>query len=736
MSNGNVLAKCFAPMLCVPLLLTISATAQEGPTVFLAGHVLGILPNATPLPRDPQKGQEPLTICVLLNVSDQEGFDAFGRDFSDPSSHNYGKTITAAEFTASFGPTQQAYDTVLAYLKENGFSFEAPTASRRTITAHGTRAQAEAAFHVNIDDYVLGSRTFHAIANDPALPAEIAPLVAGISGLSNLAQWRPALAPTVDSVMTAYHGALTPAGSTNKGGLPPGLDGTGQTIALIEFYAYDKTLVANSLAREGLPADLIVHVTPVYVNSSRPTNDNTEVTLDVVAALGAAPGANILVYIADFSGTSAEDHAATFFTVIDNAIPTIPPGSAISMSYGLCEPQITSSDATNMETLLKGAAFVGITMFAATGDTAGACADSSSTTGTTYPGAISFPADTPHAVAVGGTQFHVGKGNTYKSENWWNDSKGNGGGFGLSTFFSSLSGSGKRSVPDVAMDAWPGIEICPGTSGATIICGTYAGTSLAAPLWASTWALVNQANADAGVPPRTASNGYLFTIPDAFHSPSTMTGPGNDSAHLGLGTPDVTKLVSDAGPPVQVTSISPGSGPAAGGTTVTIHGKGFIGVHEVDFSGIPATNVTIYSDSKLTADSPAAAGKVDIQVLVWAGESPASSADVFSYELTINKISPSSGSLDGGPVTVSGEGLSDKLKFDFGGKPATSVACASASETTCTMVAPAHAAGTVDVVVETGSGHTKPTPGDQFQYVAPAITGVSPQLGLPQAASL
>jgi hypothetical protein len=65
---------------------------------------------------------------------------------------------------------------------------------------------------VSIDDYQLGGRKFHAVATDPSLPAEIAPLVLSIGGLSNLARWQPAHAPTPatpGSIATGYTANLT-----------------------------------------------------------------------------------------------------------------------------------------------------------------------------------------------------------------------------------------------------------------------------------------------------------------------------------------------------------------------------------------------------------------------------------------------------------------------------------------------------------------------------------------------
>ena len=159
-------------------------------------------------------------MCVL-NLSDQAGFEAFGKDFNDPNSPNFHKPITAADFTARFGPTQQAYDSVLAYLQQNGFTLAMGSSNRRTLTVAGTRAQAEAAL-TSIGDYQLGSRAFCAIATDPAIPAEIAPLIGGVSGLSNLGlpsgPFTPLTPASCDGLQRRSPDA---AGSTNTGGLPP-----------------------------------------------------------------------------------------------------------------------------------------------------------------------------------------------------------------------------------------------------------------------------------------------------------------------------------------------------------------------------------------------------------------------------------------------------------------------------------------------------------------------------------
>lgn len=63
-------------------------------------------------------------------------------------------------------------------------------------------------------------------------------------------------------------------------------------------------------------------------------------------------------------------------------------------------------------------------------------------------------------------------------------------------------------------------------------------------------------------------------------------------------------------PPPQVQSVSPGSGPATGGTSVTITGKYFQSGAMVYFGGAPATSVVVLSPTQITAVTPAYQGPV------------------------------------------------------------------------------------------------------------------------------
>ena len=143
----------------------------------------------------------------------------------------------------------------------------------------------------------------HAVASDPVVPATIAPWISTVAGLSNLARPHPFIAPSPTvpaSLATAYNGTLTPSGTTNTGGgLPPGLDGSGVTIGLLEDDGFDLYYVSNWLTFAHLPANLYKHI---YVYSAVSPSGCTplsagcgtsEVLLDIAAVLGIAPGATI-----------------------------------------------------------------------------------------------------------------------------------------------------------------------------------------------------------------------------------------------------------------------------------------------------------------------------------------------------------------------------------------------------------------------------------------------------------
>jgi Tol biopolymer transport system component len=81
-----------------------------------------------------------------------------------------------------------------------------------------------------------------------------------------------------------------------------------------------------------------------------------------------------------------------------------------------------------------------------------------------------------------------------------------------------------------------------------------------------------------------------------------------------------------------VTGVSPAQGPSAGGTTVTITGRGFMAGARVMFGSAAATQVVVHSLSSITATSPAGTGTVDVVVTTSRGTSATSAGDQFTYQ--------------------------------------------------------------------------------------------------------
>ncbi|BCK66142.1 hypothetical protein Srufu_000950 [Streptomyces libani subsp. rufus] len=175
-----------------------------------------------------------------------------------------------------------------------------------------------------------------------------------------------------------------------------------------------------------------------------------------------------------------------------------------------------------------------------------------------------------------------------------------------------------------------------------------------------------------------------------------------------------------------LTSVSPNSGPAAGGTTVTLTGTGLAATTAVRFGVTPATSFTVVSDTHVTAVAPPGTGTVQITATTPGGASNGLSY-TYSGAPTLSGISPNQGSTSGGnTVTLTGTNLTGATSVTFGGTPAISVTVLSATQ--ITAVVPAATAGPVDVTVTTPGGIST-LPKSYFYVSPPVLAGVTPPSG-------
>jgi hypothetical protein len=149
-----------------------------------------------------------------------------------------------------------------------------------------------------------------------------------------------------------------------------------------------------------------------------------------------------------------------------------------------------------------------------------------------------------------------------------------------------------------------------------------------------------------------------------------------------------------------VSSFTPTSGVI--GTTVTITGTGFTGATAVTFNGTAATDVTVNSDTSITAVVPT--GATTGAIAVTAGGVTGTSGTNFTVNAsptpTITTFNPTTGAV-GSTVTITGTGFTGASAVTFNGTAATTFTVDSDTQITATVPT---GATTGDIVVTTPGG--------------------------------
>jgi hypothetical protein len=237
-----------------------------------------------------------------------------------------------------------------------------------------------------------------------------------------------------------------------------------------------------------------------------------------------------------------------------------------------------------------------------------------------------------------------------------------------------------------------------------------------------------------------ASNGFPLSVRDIAIDPSSSTEPGGEHVFLALGVFAASWYAQTSHVGDVVQSVNSGTswtdiGQSLSGTSVNtllLSGSTLLagtdnGVEEYtggawSAAGTGFPNVRV-NDLFLSQDGQA------FFATTWGRgtlESPSSSAAAVP---TITKVSPNLGPTAGGTkVTITGTGFTAGAAVAFGSTAATSVTFVSATQ--LTAVAPAHAAGTIDVAVTTSAGTTAHVLGDLFAYGAPTVTSFTPTSGI------
>ena len=466
------------------------ATA-EGAPVRACSRRLGV-PNHVPeylcgrAKGDPIPSETQLELRVALKLRNEAALDAHLAAGGPPMSQE--------AFAAAHLPTEADVAEATAALAAHGLAVD-PARSGTLLHVRGTAQAAAKAFGTPI---VAGAErdTFRP-KGDVRLPhAQIAAVV-------GLAKSQPVRGHGGEAA--ASRGGFTPAEIRSGYGLPAGMTGAGQHLAVVELDGYDPADIAAYCRRHGLREvprrDIRLGgydgrvITPA---------GQSEATLDIELINALVPDAAALwVVAADPAGPSPLTDTLSRLANPEGDEPLVP---HISCSWGRAETGMSQAGITALDAVLKQLAAVGSTVWAATGDN-GASDDLRVLS-------VDSPASSSYAIAVGGTTLTLGSRGEWAQEATWAGSGG-----GLSCFWPTPSWQAKivsqgetrgmRAIPDVAMHADP----APGY--AVVIAGreaTVGGTSCAAPLFAAVAAMAEAARSSAGLAPMGFAAPRLYSI--------------------------------------------------------------------------------------------------------------------------------------------------------------------------------------------------------------------------------
>ena len=506
-----------------------------------------------------------VTIYFRLTAEQQAELDALVQAQQTPGSPSYHKWLTPAEYASHFGLSGSDLEKIQTWLELQGFTVDRISDSRTSITFSGTVGQVESAFQTEIHRYRTDGETHFANATQLSIPAALEGV---IQSVQNLNDFRPKpqvrfrnTTPDFSSAQSGNH-YLTPKDVATiydvNAAYSSGYNGAGQSIAVVGQSEVNVSDIEHFQSAAGLT---VRDPTPVLVPGSGTaqysSGDQAESDLDLEYSGGMGTGATVyFVYVGNNQNYS-------IFDAIQYAVDTrIAP--IISISYGACESDLSSSDFSTLESIMEQGASQGQSTLAASGDNGSTSCygDKSLTTAQQEALVVDYPASSAYATGLGGTEFpaaDVSSSNTtywqsaggsdvissaksYIPEQTWNDDSSQyglaAGGGGVSSLtarpswqkgVTGIPSGSYRLVPDISLDsslvnagylyctsdtsAWSQGQQGSCSSGfrdsSTQALTVAGGTSFAAPIFSGMLSIINQKENSTG---QGLINSTLYTL--------------------------------------------------------------------------------------------------------------------------------------------------------------------------------------------------------------------------------
>src|ERR1041385_1861114 len=478
-------------------------------------------------------------ILTLKGAPEQEAeLENFLAQQHDASSPHFHEWLTPQQFGERLGAPAADIDTISHWLRAHGMRINSVANGRRQIEFNGRARQIEEAFQTEIHNYELSGEMHVANATDISIPEALTPVVSGVVSLHDFkAKLKLRRRPVVANFTFGSNHAMVPfdfatiydvAALWNEG-----LDGTGQTIAIVGRSNLDPNDVATFRSINGLPPNppnIILNGTDPGIVSP---DEEGEADLDVEWSGAVAKSATIDFVVSKSTRTTDGSILSEMYVVNNNLAPVL------SSSFGFCEI-MSPSTSLFYANLWKQAAAQGISVFVASGDSGVASCDDASAPAAKLGVSVDGEASTPYDVAVGGSEFNENGSNSvywnatnnlqnrssaksYIPEVSWNESgaaglwSSGGGvsaihaapswpiGVGVPTVDPGTTNQHHRYLPDVSLNAAGHDGYIGQHRGSLVI---FSGTSASAPAFSGIMAIVNQATNQANGNP----NPTLYTL--------------------------------------------------------------------------------------------------------------------------------------------------------------------------------------------------------------------------------
>ena len=209
---------------------------------------------------------------------------------ANSSAANYGADPADIQFVGQFATA-------------NGLAVAQVNQTARTVVLTGRTADFAKAFQVELACYQHDGGSYRGRTGMISLPSELSKVVQSVHGLDDRPQAKPhfRLASRAQTNLAAAAVSYTALQVAQAYSFPSGLNGTGETIGIIElgggFTQSDLRTYFSGLNISPAPSVVAVSVDGAQ---NQPTGDtsspDTEVMLDIEVAGAVAPGASIVVY--------------------------------------------------------------------------------------------------------------------------------------------------------------------------------------------------------------------------------------------------------------------------------------------------------------------------------------------------------------------------------------------------------------------------------------------------------